>query len=184
MPRNCPALILFFAPFEKSQDWIITLSYVLNAISFSVKICATEKNSAECKKIEASRNEVKCVSVTDSVDCIFKIQKGEVDFGTFTPEEALLATNFLEGKADVIAEIRNSDRLDHEFAFQTVVVVKANYTGGLGALTNSAYCHPGFSRSQYWTDQVLKVSLLQFDFNDQLSIITNLHFLSILNEKF
>lgn len=87
---------------------------------------------------------------------MLKLRRNEVDFGTFTPEETLVASNFLNG-TDVIAEIRHPDHFDQEYAFQTVVVVKANYSGGLAGLNNTAYCHPGFSRAQYWTDHVLKV---------------------------
>lgn len=46
-----------------------------------------------------------------SVDCALKIQQGLAEFGVFTAEEALLASNFIDKSAQVIADIRHVERI-------------------------------------------------------------------------
>ncbi|XP_021919269.1 transferrin-like isoform X3 [Zootermopsis nevadensis] len=43
-----------------------------------------------------------------------------------------------------------------DFHFTTVAVVKESFPGTLEALRGKKFCHPGFSKSQLWTDRVLK----------------------------
>lgn len=44
-----------------------------------------------------------------------------------------------------------------DFQFETVAVVKDNFPGSLKALKGKQFCHPGFSKSQLWSDRILKV---------------------------
>ncbi|XP_054262165.1 transferrin-like isoform X2 [Macrosteles quadrilineatus] len=91
-----------------------------------------------------------------SVDCALKIQQGLAEFGVFTAEEALLASNFIDKSAQVIADIRHVERITDPYAFQAVAVVKSTYGGTLSSLRGSNFCHPGFAPGGLWTDSVLK----------------------------
>lgn len=44
-----------------------------------------------------------------------------------------------------------------DFQFETVAVVKDTFPGSLKELKGKKYCHPGFSKSQLWSDRILKV---------------------------
>jgi Transferrin. len=57
-------------------------------------------------------------------------------------------------------------RVSEPFAFQSVAVVRKNFTGEFDELRGKKYCHPGFNTNQYWTDRVLKVS----DLFDRLAV--------------
>lgn len=97
------------------------------------------------------------MKVQDSVDCLLKMQKKEADFGSFTSEELFLVAKFLGDAATVVAEVRHPDKYKEKFFFETVAVVRSNFQGGLSALKGLTYCHPGFSKAQYWSDRILKV---------------------------
>ncbi|CAG2064514.1 unnamed protein product, partial [Timema podura] len=43
-----------------------------------------------------------------------------------------------------------------KYKFESVAVVRSNHTGGLSGLRGKNLCHPGFHRTQYWSDRVLK----------------------------
>ncbi|KAJ9583784.1 hypothetical protein L9F63_021874 [Diploptera punctata] len=92
-----------------------------------------------------------------STDCALKLQKREADFGIFTAEEAILMSKFDQlQERKVVAEIRNTERETAKFKFETVAVIKGDFSGPLTNLKGKNFCHPGFSSSQIWTDRVLK----------------------------
>ncbi|KAL0270321.1 UNVERIFIED_CONTAM: hypothetical protein PYX00_007775 [Menopon gallinae] len=119
-------------------------------------VCATSDHTEACKRVEATRKDVRCLKVADSTECLQQILKGKAHFGTFTPEEAILASYYINDQVRVVAEIRHPDKPDEKFAFETVAVVHKNFTGGLSGLQNSTYYHPGFTQGRYWSDRVLK----------------------------
>ncbi|XP_063216183.1 transferrin-like [Bacillus rossius redtenbacheri] len=115
----------------------------------------------DCVVLESGESSVRCVEVTDSVDCAQKIQSGRADFGVFTAEEALLASKFVNSDTQVLLELVSGgqqapDTTAAQFKFESVALVRANHSGGLAGLRGKNYCHPGFQRTQYWTDRVLK----------------------------
>lgn len=121
-------------------------------------VCATSEHAEACKRIEATRNDIKCLKVSDSTECLQQILKKNAHFGTFTPEEAILASYYINDQVRAVAQVRHPDRTDEKFAFETVVVVHKNFAGGLSGLQNVTYCHPGFIQGRYWSDLVLKVN--------------------------
>jgi hypothetical protein len=44
-----------------------------------------------------------------------------------------------------------------DFQFETVAVVKESFPGSLQNLKGKKFCHPGFSKTQIWSDRILKV---------------------------
>lgn len=123
------------------------------------KVCATERvPQYTCAGLNKGNTEAACARVVDSADCVRQLVAGNAHFGVLSAEELLLASKFapLNEQTRVIAEIRHSERLNEPFAFETVAVVKADFSGLLGGLKNKSLCHPGFSDSQLWTPRVLK----------------------------
>lgn len=123
------------------------------------KACASERVPAyTCAGLTKGNTEANCARVVDSADCVRQLVSKHVDFGVLTAEEILLASKIpkLNDETRVVSEIRHVERLNEPFAFETVVVVKADYTGLLSGLKDKKFCHPGFSDSQIWTDRVLK----------------------------
>lgn len=122
------------------------------------KICATEKvaSTHTCQLLQKGNSQVECVRVVDSVDCALKLVSGEVDFGVFNAEEALVASRFINEDVAVVGQVKHRSKLGEPFAFESVAVVKKNFTGDFEELRGKKYCHPGFNTNQYWTDRVLK----------------------------
>ncbi|KAK3914575.1 Transferrin [Frankliniella fusca] len=123
------------------------------------KACASERvPSYTCAGLTKGNTEVNCARVVDSADCVRQLVSKHVDFGVLSAEEILLASKYprLNDETRVVSEIRHVERANEPFAFETVVVVKADYTGLLSGLKDKKFCHPGFSDSQIWTDRVLK----------------------------
>uniref|UniRef100_A0A8D8RA50 Transferrin n=1 Tax=Cacopsylla melanoneura TaxID=428564 RepID=A0A8D8RA50_9HEMI len=122
------------------------------------KICATEKvaSTHTCQLLQKGNSQVECVRVVDSVDCALKLSSGDVDFGVFNAEEALVASKFINQDVSVIGQVKHRSKLSEPFAFQSVAVVRQNFTGEFDELRGKKYCHPGFNTNQYWTDRVLK----------------------------
>lgn len=48
------------------------------------------------------------------MDCALKLVSGEVDFGVFNAEEALVASRFINEDVSVIGEVRHRARLTGE----------------------------------------------------------------------
>lgn len=46
------------------------------------------------------------------MDCALKLQQGLADFGVFSAEEALLASNFIDKSVQVIADVRHDEQLN------------------------------------------------------------------------
>lgn len=62
------------------------------------------------------------------------------------------------------------------FAFQTVAVVRKNFSGDFEQLRGKKYCHPGFNTNQYWTDRVLKViKQISIVLTELLQVITQVN---------
>ncbi|XP_023702875.1 transferrin isoform X2 [Cryptotermes secundus] len=123
------------------------------------RICVTERQATtnDCDKLKKTESKFNCVRVIDNTDCALKLERGEADFGIFTAEEAILASKFdTKQQLVVIGDIRDSKEDKNDFQFETVAVVKENFPGSLKALKGKKFCHPGFSKSQLWSDRVLK----------------------------
>ncbi|KAI5740351.1 hypothetical protein M8J76_002947 [Diaphorina citri] len=135
--------------------WTFLIGY---SQQITYKICATEKvaSTHTCQLLQKGNSQVECVRVVDSVDCALKLASGDVDFGVFNAEEALVASRFINEDVVIIGQTRHRTRLSEPFAFQSVAVVRKNFTGEFDELRGKKYCHPGFNTNQYWTDRVLK----------------------------
>ncbi|XP_046431540.1 transferrin-like [Neodiprion pinetum] len=122
------------------------------------KLCATSAiNPVTCVSLQRGESQVSCVIVEDSSECAIKLNRGEVDFGIFTAEEALLAYNFYPSDSQVIAQLKHPERVNETHEFKTVAVVPSNFTAGnLDDLKQGGFCHPGFSKTQLWNDNILK----------------------------
>uniref|UniRef100_A0A1B6HWX7 Transferrin n=1 Tax=Homalodisca liturata TaxID=320908 RepID=A0A1B6HWX7_9HEMI len=122
------------------------------------RLCVTNRVNVlnRCQTVKRGDSQVECVPVADSVDCALKMQQGDADFGVFTAEEALLASDFIDKSVRVVADIRHVERSTDPFAFEAVAVVKNTYGGTLNSLKGSNFCHPGFAPGGLWTDSVLK----------------------------
>lgn len=122
------------------------------------RICVTEKQAKtdECEKLRKTESKFNCIRAIDNSDCALKLERGEADFGIFTAEEAILTSKFdIQQQRVVIGEIRDSKK-PTDFQFETVAVVREDFPGSLNALKGKNFCHPGFSKSQLWSDRVLK----------------------------
>ncbi|XP_046750206.1 transferrin-like [Diprion similis] len=122
------------------------------------KLCATSAiNPVTCVSLGRGENQVSCDTVVDSSECAIKLNRGEVDFGMFTAEEALLAYNFYPSDSQVIAQLKHPERVDETHEFKAVAVVPSTFTEGkLDDLKQGGFCHPGFSKTQLWNDNILK----------------------------
>lgn len=164
-PESISLYLCFFAqfavlpqsPLTFSNIEVFPLAKVLPHFLLTVKLCANKAREGDpCRRLESSSQEVRCEYVEDSVDCLLKLKAGSADFGVFTAEEALVAAQ--EGSGlQVVGEVRHKARVNEAFDFQTVAVVRSSHADGINGLRGKNYCHPGFSRAQYWTDPVLKV---------------------------
>ncbi|KAJ9575280.1 hypothetical protein L9F63_025763 [Diploptera punctata] len=124
---------------------------------YNMCVTDTQATSNDCQILKIGGSRFNCVNVKDSTDCALKLQKGEADFGIFTAEEAILMSKFDQlQERKVVAEIRNTERETAKFKFETVAVIKGDFSGPLTNLKGKNFCHPGFSSSQIWTDRVLK----------------------------
>ncbi|XP_012525647.1 transferrin [Monomorium pharaonis] len=143
--------------------WVILLIAAARADVY--KLCATDTISeGSCYNVQRSDNEVvKCLRVADSAECAIRLAQGEADFGIFNTEELLLAYQFYPNDIQPIIQLRHKDRQEEEFEFQTVAVVPKSLTQNtvlpeerLKLLKNGGFCHPGFSKSQWWNNYILK----------------------------
>ncbi|KAJ8667093.1 hypothetical protein QAD02_008755 [Eretmocerus hayati] len=132
------------------------------AVPNQLKFCALESEVSKdsCFTVAGDDSPVKCEPVIDSVECAIKLGTGAADFGIFTADELLVAHNFYTTGLQVVAELKSKFRSQIEpYQFQTVVVVTRNYTAkenSFGGLIGAGYCHPGFGKSQIWSDFVMK----------------------------
>ncbi|XP_011872938.1 PREDICTED: transferrin-like isoform X2 [Vollenhovia emeryi] len=120
-------------------------------------------NDNTCLALQKGDSEVSCLRVADSAECSIRLAEGEAHFGVFTAEELLLAYQFYPLKIQPILQLRHNDKQLEEYEFQTVAVIRADLTQAslppgerLKRLRNSGFCHPGFSKSQWWNDYILK----------------------------
>lgn len=117
------------------------------------KICSLNKNDVDCVQLKRS-DDVICENNHHGIDCLLNIEQGKADFGRVTPEEALIAANFVSDVV-VLGEFR-SDAIHDDAAYATVVLVRADYEGGFKGLQGKKYCHPGFKFDHSVTDLILK----------------------------
>ncbi|KAK7572038.1 hypothetical protein V9T40_014510 [Parthenolecanium corni] len=131
---------------------------IQNIFFLAYKFCVSESDSVsqKCQAILKGNSQVSCVPVIDSADCAIKLIDKKADFGVFSAEDAFFVANQINDKVNVIGELRNIERWNETYAFQTAVVVRNNHNGGFGGLRSTNYCHPGFGDGQFWTDRVLK----------------------------
>ncbi|EFN77822.1 Transferrin [Harpegnathos saltator] len=143
---------------------VILLAALANA-QLKYKFCAPVEtiNDNACFALQRGDSEVSCFRVADSADCAIRLAQGEADFGVFNAEELLLAYPFYQNNIVPIQQLRHRDKPLEEFEFQTVAVMRADLTqmigppgAGFDNLKNGGLCHPGFSKSQWWNDYILK----------------------------
>ncbi|XP_014209303.1 transferrin-like [Copidosoma floridanum] len=145
MDWKCLVISVLFAFFVDAQE--------------KLKLCVQEDvTETSCNALSRLDSPIKCERVVDSAECARKLAEGRADFGIFTADELLLAHNFYPTGINVVAELRNKEKIDKSFEFESVVVIRRNFTqkGEDLGLVGSTYCHPGFSKSQLWNDHVLK----------------------------
>ncbi|KAF5300806.1 hypothetical protein FQR65_LT09109 [Abscondita terminalis] len=76
-------------------------------------------------------------------NCMLGIENGTTEFGSITPDEALVGANFLKNVV-VVGEFRPESSLDEDYEFATVVLVRKSAEITVQNLRNKKYCHPGF----------------------------------------
>jgi hypothetical protein len=148
--------------------WVILFIAATRA-QHKYKFCAPVDIVSEpaCLALQRGDSEVSCLRVADSAECAIRIAEGEADFGVFNAEELLLINQFYPSPTinsiQPILQLRHKDRQEEEYEFQTVAVVPADLTEinmppgeRLKRLRNGGFCHPGFSKSQWWNDYILK----------------------------
>ncbi|KAF4519050.1 hypothetical protein B566_EDAN001636 [Ephemera danica] len=126
------------------------------------KLCVPFEKVTDCANVERGDSEVKCVKVVDSTDCALKLIRGEVDFGKYSAEQAIVASYFFltdgPNKAVTIGETRNEERLHDEFAFTAVAIARSKSipSGNLAKEKGLKLCHPGVGNKRSgWSDRVL-----------------------------
>lgn len=144
--------------------WIILLFGVARAQQ-KYKLCAPVDTVSDdaCYALQRGESKVSCLRVADSAECAIRLAQGAADFGVFNAEELLLTFQFYPSDILPILQLRHQDKLEDEFEFQTVAVIPADLTQKivspgerLKLLKDGGLCHPGFSKSQWWNDYILK----------------------------
>ncbi|KAF5299227.1 hypothetical protein FQA39_LY02400 [Lamprigera yunnana] len=116
------------------------------------KLCAKPKDIQNCGQIGRD-DHINCTFQMHNIDCILDIEYEKSDFGTITPNEALIAAKYVK-EIVVLGEFRLEPLQNDDSEFSIVVVTKKNHTGGLKNLRGKKYCHPGFKFD--WIDMLLK----------------------------
>ncbi|XP_066141002.1 transferrin [Euwallacea fornicatus] len=119
------------------------------------RICVVDgkenyKDSAKyCPKLDEQDSPVECVVALDRLDCLRRIHKGKADFGVFTAEDLVAASN-----SDIELLITNELRFvpDQTFEYEIVAVI-SNHAGikSKHDLKGKKYCHPGYGYEADWT---------------------------------
>ncbi|EZA58009.1 hypothetical protein DMN91_006051 [Ooceraea biroi] len=148
--------------------WVILLvacaTHTFAHVDRIYRLCAPFDTISEdtCYALQKGENEVICSRVEDSAECAIRLASGDADFGIFTAEELLLAYKFYPTIRPIF-QLRHRDKQQESFEFETVAVIPADLTQisvppheRLQNLRNSGFCHPGFSKSQWWNDYILK----------------------------
>ncbi|XP_044735615.1 transferrin-like isoform X2 [Chrysoperla carnea] len=138
---------------------IILLLSIIVSVSYGqtvFNVCAIEDvvPPSLCQEVKQEQS-AECIQVPDSVNCAIKLQNGKANVAVFSPEQALVAAKALNDTVKVVASVRHPDDINEEFAFQSVVVVKKSFEGGLKSLSNKQYCHPGFDLEEKVSKRVL-----------------------------
>ncbi|XP_011169617.2 transferrin [Solenopsis invicta] len=143
--------------------WIILFVAAARA---EYKFCAPYEvvDESSCYAVQRGDNsEVSCFRVADSAECAIRLAQGEADFGVFNAEELLLTYQFYQSEMQPILQLRHKDRQQDESEFQTVAVIPTSLDlkavspeERIKNLKNGGFCHPGFSKSQWWNDYILK----------------------------
>ncbi|KAF7400737.1 hypothetical protein HZH66_005921 [Vespula vulgaris] len=123
------------------------------------KFCAPDSNNI-CQSIERGDSEIECSRVSDSAECAIRLANGEADFGIFNADALLLTYQFYSDEIVPIFGLRHRDKTQQKFEFQSVAVVPSDFSveinSGFESLENAGLCHPGFSKTQWWNDYILK----------------------------
>ncbi|XP_072758245.1 transferrin-like [Anoplolepis gracilipes] len=145
--------------------WVILLFAWVARAQLEYKFCAPLDTVSDdaCYVLQRGESKVSCLRVADSAECAIRLAQGEADFGVFNAEELLLTYQFYPLDILPILQLRHKDKQDEEFEFQTVAVVHADFTQKIVSpgerfehLKDGGLCHPGFSKSQWWNDYILK----------------------------
>lgn len=120
--------------------------------------CATSREiNTECENLQRGNSDIICQYVQDSIECAKRIQNKTADFGVFSAESMVLLGSLNWSDLSVVRELRNRDRRQKEYDFESVVVVRNTITN-TSALKGSKYCHPGlhYGSSEKWSERFLK----------------------------
>ncbi|CAG9765049.1 unnamed protein product [Ceutorhynchus assimilis] len=109
----------------------------------------TKRSTRYCPKLDGPDSQVECVVASDRLDCLRRIQKGKADFGIFTPEDMVAATN-----SEIEILITNELRFDREdkYEYQVVAVILNDaHIRSKHDLRGKRFCHPGYGYEADWT---------------------------------
>ncbi|XP_045506110.1 transferrin-like [Colias croceus] len=138
--------ILILCSFVK----FVLLQGVGSGSNGNLRLCIVEGKGAYkrgakfCPVLDEDNSGIECVLGTDRLDCLRRISKGTVDFGSFSPED-LIAAQWADIDVLVTHELRHRDR-DYERTVVAVVNRKIlpDHPWSLDAvLRNTTLCHPG-----------------------------------------
>ncbi|XP_077289434.1 transferrin-like [Arctopsyche grandis] len=137
--------------------FLLTLFISLGQSQTDFKVCG-RKLSTDCQSLERGDSVVQCTDTTDSIDCLLRMEEGKADFTLLTSEEVMLAAMTKSEYFDVLASVRQEEKRNQKYAFQSVALVKNSHIGGLAGLKGGRLCHPGYGKAkeQLWSDRVLK----------------------------
>ncbi|XP_018395848.1 PREDICTED: transferrin-like [Cyphomyrmex costatus] len=145
--------------------WIILLVAVACAQEEKYKFCAPVDvvTDSACLVVQRGNSTVSCLRVSDSAECAIRLAEGEADFGVFNAEELLLLNQFYPFEIEPIIQLRHRTKQQESFEFQMVAVIPTEITHiqltprqRLERLKDKGFCHPGFSKSQWLNDYILK----------------------------
>ncbi|XP_048517219.1 transferrin [Dendroctonus ponderosae] len=144
-----------FKTFCRCLFYILLCAWVGNVSAEKYRICVVDgkeeyKHSAKyCPRLDQQDSQVECVVASDRLDCLRRIHKGKADFGVFTAEDLVAATN---SEIDVLLtnELRFSSDQNFEYELVAIVANAANIRQKHD-LRGKKYCHPGYGYEADWT---------------------------------
>ncbi|KAL1508850.1 hypothetical protein ABEB36_003680 [Hypothenemus hampei] len=143
--------------FKFYREYFICLSIfvVYNVYAAKYKMCVVngKENPNQsfkfCRRLNEQDSKVECLIALDRLDCLRRIHKGKADFGLFTPEDLIAATNS-EIDLFIINEIRYKPSQNFEYEIVAVVSNKGNIRNK-HEVRGKRYCHPGYGYEADWT---------------------------------
>lgn len=108
-----------------------------------------KKSTRFCPKLDEADSKVECIIALDRLDCLRRIHKGTADFGVFTPEDLVAATN---SQIDLLVTNELRYFKDNKFEYEIVAVISnRSNIKSKHDLRHKKYCHPGYGYEADWT---------------------------------